>query len=106
MEQEIPERTPTSVRQVRGKDRVDIDERTEEMVEQTYEEPAPAEDTGDFNYEALDELGDFGAFGDEDPNWLRDKPKKVAKKPVDRVKMRRTLPRRGSNPTMLRGLRP
>lgn len=86
---------------VKGKSRVEITKRTKEMLEKP----------DDFNYEALDELGPIGSFGDEDLGWLRRgarKKKKKEKKPVNRVKSKRTKPVRGrdDNMTTLGGVRP
>lgn len=99
------------VREVRSeKDRVYIKERTEDLLAGVEPEPPVLSvtdktgETDDFDYPALDELGALGTFGDEDPNWLR---QNNTKKPVNRVRHKRTQPRRGRDnpPTTVMGMR-
>jgi hypothetical protein len=99
---------PMSVREIRGKDRVDISERTKEMVEGTYEEPEPVKDTDDYGNEALDELGPEGTYFDETDEFIsrfNGEPKKKTAK--NRANMRKTQPRRRRDnpPTTLGGMR-
>ncbi len=92
------------VREVRNKmDRPYIEENTAELLEQSHEE-----ETEDFGYEALDELGGYGEFGDEDPNWLGqgNQARKKKKKIVNRIKHKKIQNSRTDNPTVLRRLRP
>ena len=96
----------TPIREIRGADRTAITEQTKEIPVETE----PVEfgitksevDTDDFTHEGLSELGAFGTFGDEDPNWLS------PQKPVSRPRMKRARPRRGYDsppPTVVRGMR-
>jgi hypothetical protein len=105
MSTEEPVRGRTSI--MSGINRPKIAEDTRVMVEKAYEEPEPAPARGqdDFDYEALDELGDVGTFGDEDPNWLRQNNRPKKKKPTNRTQNRRIITRRVGNPTVVRSIK-
>lgn len=101
-------------RPVRGISRPKITKDTERMLEEVYEEPERGDYTKDEELPAPLRVGKgderyvdeapYGAYGDEDPNWLRLDGTLKKKKPVNRVKHKRTAPVRG-NPTSMRQVR-
>jgi hypothetical protein len=96
------------IREVRGKDRVDISERIEDEGEQeAYVKDTELPDLIEAGYgdeQYFDEAPE-GAYFDEDPNWLkRNAQSKKNKKTKNRTSLTKTEPVRGS--TVVRQVRP
>jgi len=110
------------MREIRGKDRVEIAERTKEMQEGAYEETEPVEPKQEA-YIKDEELPDILQVGEDDEIYFDEAPQgayfdeslgdsleppilRRKKKPVNRTRLNRNYRRGGDNPTTLRGLRP